>query len=265
MKNPKYLLTSSGRRQAPRMVWACCLILSVWSLPLGAYGQSGGSDMGIWTEIGVEKKVNKKVSLGLDAELRTDNDASRASRWAVGVDGDYKFSKWLKGSVGYNFLYDRRDKYTYHADGSLNKYARYWTPRHRFHADLTGSWNLGQWELSLRERWQYTYRPEHTISGRYDYDQEAFDNEPKTYSGTGKHVLRSRLQVSRALGKWEPYANIELYNGWALEKVRYTAGIDLGLTKHHKLGAYYRFQTTHNDSDEEPDMHILGVSYKYKF
>jgi hypothetical protein len=127
--------------------------------------------MGIWTEIGVEKKVNKKVSLGLDAELRTDNDASRASRWAVGVDGDYKFSKWLKGSVGYNFLYDRRDKYTYHADGSLNKYARFWTPRHRFHADLTGSWNLGQWELLAARALAYTYRPEHTISGRYDYDR----------------------------------------------------------------------------------------------
>lgn len=265
MKKSNHLPTTFGRCQARRMAWVSCLLLSALSLPLAAFGQNEGSDMGIWTEIGIEKKVNKKVTVGLEGEWRTADNASRNSRWSAGAYGEYKFSKWLKGSVGYNFLYDRRDKYTYHSDGSLNKYARYWTPRHRFHADLTGSWNLGQWKLSLRERWQYTYRPEQTIPGRYDYDQEAFDNEPKTYSGTGKNVLRSRLQVSREFGKLEPYANVELYNGWALEKTRYTVGIDYDLTKHHSLGAYYRFQTTHGDSDDEPDMHILGVSYKYKF
>lgn len=259
------LCVNSERKRWFSVVPIRYLVLTCMGLPMVALAQSDDSDMGIWTEVGVAKKINKKVTVGLEAEMRTYDNASETSRWAVGMYGDYRFAKWLKGSVGYDFLYDRRVKYTYHDDGSVNKYANFWTPRHRFHADLTGSIDMGRWNFSLRERWQYTYRPEKTVDERYDYDLEDYDGEAKTYSGTGKHVLRSRLQVAYNLNQLEPYANVELYNGWGLEKTRYTVGLDWDITKHHQLGAYYRFQTTNDDSDEESDMHIIGLSYKFKF
>ena len=88
-------------------------------------------------------------------------------------------------------------------------------------------------------------------------------------SGKGKNQLRSRLQVEldkkRAL--FTPYVSMELFNSWAIEKIRYTAGTDIRLNKQNSLSVYYRFQNMKNvdDEDYDPDMHFLGLSYKFKF
>jgi hypothetical protein len=121
-------------------------------------------------------------------------------------------------------------------------------------------------KVSLRERWQYTYRPEMTTQ-RWDFDDEAW--EDKVRESKGKHVLRSRLTLSydKKQALLSPYANIELYNGWGIEKVRYTVGTDIRLSKQHSLTTFYRFQDIRNASLEEydPDMHYVGVGYKFKF
>ena len=80
-------------------------------------------------------------------------------------------------------------------------------------------------------------------------------------------MLRSRFQIefdkkSLAL---KPYANVELYNAWNVEKVRYTAGLDWEVTKHHALGLFYRYQHVYGEEDGEPNRHILGVGYSLKF
>jgi hypothetical protein len=222
------------------------------------------SDFGVWTDLSADKKIGKKASVKLAAEIRTNDNSSQASRWAVGLSGHYHFTKWLKTGAGYDFLYDRRERTTYNEDGSPRKYANYMRPRHRFHADMSGALDLGRFTLQLRERWQYTYTPEKTIDSRYDYATAHQDGQPHTYSGAGKSVLRSRLQVSYDLDQLEPYANVELYNSWAIEKVRYTVGIDWTVTKAHKLGFYYRLQNESSRSDD-PDTHVLGASYKLKF
>jgi hypothetical protein len=120
-------------------------------------------------------------------------------------------------------------------------------------------------KLVLRERWQYTYRPEKTVQ-RWDFDEEQW--EDKVRSGKAKHQLRSRLQVEydkkRAL--LTPFASVELFNAWSVEKVRYTVGTDFRLAKRNALSVYYRFQDIRcNDDDGDPDTHYLGIAYKLKF
>ena len=60
---------------------------------------------------------------------------------------------------------------------------------------------------------------------------------------------------------------IELYNSWGIEKIRYNIGTDLRLSKQHNLSIYYRYQDMkHADADDyDPDMHYIGVGYKFKF
>ena len=64
-----------------------------------------------------------------------------------------------------------------------------------------------------------------------------------------------------------PFASVELYNSLAIEKVRYTVGTDLNISKHHTFSVFYRFQDMHNTSpdDYEPDMHYIGAGYKFNF
>jgi len=244
-----------------------CIIWATFGMTLMASAQS--DDFGMYYELGAEKKLNKKWSVGLEGEFRTRNNTKTADRWSAGVNAEYKIVKGLKASAGYNFLYDNNAEQLTWKNELPNKWTpSYWGVRHRFNLQLQGSVALGNFNLSLRERWQYTYRPEKTVE-RWDFDNAHW--EDKVRSGKGKHQLRSRLQVSydKKRGTVEPYASIELYNSWSIEKIRYTIGADWKLSKQHILGAYYLFQKRHNADtemdDDEPDMHWLGIAYKFKF
>ena len=244
-----------------------------------AFAQS--DDFGLDFTLEAEKKLTKSLSLSAEAEMRTRNNTKTTDRWSAGIGIDYKLTKWLKVSAGYNFLYDNNERTSYYEatddavlDGDANegdpkKCAQYWAPRHRFNVSLTFDKKLfGDFRFSLRERWQYTYRPAYTVDERWSYLNNAYDGKPHTYSGKGMNVLRSRLQVEYDKKGFPltPYANVEFFNAWSLQKTRFNVGLDIQLSKQHTLGAFYRYQTVRNDEDDnDPNIHMIGVAYKFKF
>ena len=71
-------------------------------------------EVGIWSELGIEKSITKKWDVGVDLEYRAQNRA----RFSAGVSTSYKVAKPLKIGVGYNFLYSERpDKYKVKDEG----------------------------------------------------------------------------------------------------------------------------------------------------
>lgn len=246
-------------------------------LPLGAAAQS--DDFGLDFSLEAQKKINKQWNVSLEGEYRTRDNTKTSDRWAVGLSADYKATKWLKASAGYTLLYDNYKKTTYFSendeaviDGDADKgdpkfnYPTSWIARHRFNVSLTFDKKLfGDFRFSLRERWQYTYRPAQTVE-RYSYLRDK--DEDKVVDGKGKNVLRSRLQVEYDKKGLDltPYANVEFFNAWSLQKVRYTARLDWKLSKQHAIGAFYRYQNVRDDDDDnEPNTHLIGVGYKFKF
>ena len=239
------------------------------TLMAAALHATAQSEGGMVLSAEAEKKIDKNLSVNVEAGMRTRNDFKTMDRWSIGIGASYKLTSWLKADAGYILLdQNNREKTTYKASGAENKWRpSYWGIRHRVYASLTASHTFSNnIKLSLRERWQYTYRPE-TTTQRWDYDEEEW--EDKVMSGKGKSVLRSRLGIGydnkRAL--LAPYAHIELYNAWGIDKVRYTVGTDIRLSKKHTLTAFYRFQDIRNASaeDYDPDMHYIGIGYKFKF
>ena len=233
------------------------------------------TECGLLLGVEAEKIVSKSLSVTAEVGYRSRNDFKTADRWSGGVGVEYKLTKGVKASAGYILLYDNnREKIT---DGYWRP--SYWGVRHRVNASLTGSYKVGSvLRLSLRERWQYTYRPETTTDRYYfvDYPAASWTGSTDGWTATskvrdskGKSQLRSRLQVEydKKKATVKPYANVEFYNSWKLEKVRYTIGTDVKLSKQHSLDVYYRFQDQRqvDESDYNPDMNYLGVSYKYKF
>ena len=127
-------------------------------------------EVGIWSELGIEKAITKKWDVGLGLEYRAQNK----SRFSAGLSTSYKLNKYLKLGIGYNFLYSyRSDKYKDKSEGEVgsdewtigyNHTPEYWFPRHRFSAEATGSIKLWNWlKISLRERYQLTYCKARTI------------------------------------------------------------------------------------------------------
>ena len=240
------------------------------ALALTTLGLSAQSDdFGIWASASVEKKIDKRWSATLEAEYRTRDGLSNTDRWSFGLTTAYRPVKHLKLAAGYTLLWDHNpEKLTYNSYDPIeynNRRLAYRGARHRFNVDATYDIDLGRFNLSLRERWQYTYRPEKTVT-RYDYDNSKW--EDTTVRGKAKNTLRSRLQLQyNAPGRIDPYASLELYNSWAVEKLRYTLGAEWRISKHHTLDLYYRYQdvrTTDTDTSDA-DIHVLGVGYKFKF
>ena len=179
----------------------------------------------------------------------------------------------------------------------MNVDAAYWTARHRATASLTGSFKLGRFKFSLRERYQYTYRmaaecdrvrwyydPYSAMFPDLELPEYYLDDQPLNGDGTpnedysyrtdikdakSDHKLRSRLQVSYNIKgfPFEPFVEVEVYNeldkAFALDKVRYTVGTEYKINKKNKLKVYYRYQD-YADIDEV-NGHVLGLGYAFEF
>lgn len=224
-------------------------------------------DTGLIVGMGIEKKITKKVSLEANAEFRTRNDFKTVDHITAAVSGKYKFNKWLKADAGYQLIVNNNPEHlTLHDDGSYNN----WRPsfyglRHRFSVSLTGDVNVGRFNVSLRERWQYTLRPK-TTTTRYDFDNEYM--EDCTVRRKDHHTLRSRVKVDYNIPhcKFTPAVSAEFYTSTSLEKTRFTVGGNYTLKKHHSFEVGYHYQLyNHTVKPEAKNTHHIVLGYTFKF
>lgn len=242
-------------------------------------------DMGVWMDFVAEKKFSKKLSMEGEVEYRSRQNATEIDCMTFGLDAEYKFSKHLKGCVGYTYLYDNKPARTNLRPDESIKWTRpnYWLGSHRAFAQLTGDVDLGRWNIALRERYQYTYRPEvtvvrdyYTVDNLYNYSED--DIQPSKQS----HTLRSRLQASYDIRRCpvQPFANIEFNNAltaydapedpeestgtFYLERIRTQIGIDWKVSKQTTVSAAYLFQASFSPADPTLRDHALSLTLKYK-
>lgn len=243
-------------------------------------------EVGIWSEIAVEKAITKKWDVGLDLEYRAQDRA----RFSAGISTSYKPWKFLKLGIGYNFLYSYRpDKYKNKDEGEefadewtrgYNHTPEYWFPRHRFCAEATGSIKLWSWlKVSLRERYQLTYCKSRSVDKlkhreinekKYDFDEDW--NEITWYDKTvtdvvettvkpsfTDQVLRSRikLEFDKKRNPFSPFVSAELHNSvkagdrMLLQKIRAAVGSSYKFRKHHEVSLAYIITFDINEIDDE--------------
>lgn len=262
----------------------CILAICILSfIPGNSFAQD---DMGVWMDFVGEKKLSKKFSVEGEVEYRSRENAAEIDCVTLGADAEYKFSKHLKGCIGYTFLYDNKPSKTNLRQDESIKWIRpnYWLGSHRAFVQATGDVDLGRWNIALRERYQYTYRPETTV--RRDYytrDNEYNYSEDDIRESKQSHTLRSRLQVSYDIAKCpvQPFASVECNNALVayddtedpeestgvlyLERVRTIAGIDWKVSKKVTATAAYLFQANFSPADPTVRDHAISISLKYKF
>ena len=270
-----------------------CLLLAAFILApvLGANAQSEDDEFGVWTTLEASKKINKKLKLDFEAELRTIEGVGDIDRVSVGAGASYKLAKWLKASAGYIFIYshsldEKKTKwddpliidgigtyYDYNIDHD------YWTERHRFHLSVTGDCKIGRVELSLRERLQFTrtnsattdeskYRWQQNFDESYNETEPTIslkERAPELKEAKENTTLRSRLTAKWDIPKCKvnPFASIELYtriDKWkGCDKLRYRAGASYKINKKNDISLYYMYQDAHDD--DEPKGHAIGIEY----
>ena len=99
-------------KQIVKLAMAMALCIAV-ALPARAqFDGKEGRDFGLWMTAGVEKKINKKWSVGVEFEFRLKDNIEEGkgwgapNRWSIGVGADYKPLSWLKLDAGYKFMRD---------------------------------------------------------------------------------------------------------------------------------------------------------------
>ncbi len=172
------------------LLFASSIIACQLLLPNHAKAQT---DVDLDPEIGgrlsftLDKKITRGLHVSLEEEVRFDNNFSSFDRFQTTVALSYKVNDNLKLGLGYAMI----NPYSSSNNAFKNS-------RHRLMLDVTGGIRLGNWRLSLKERFQATYR-----SGEMNLYQN-----PRTAL-----ILKSRLKLQyKGLRRLEPYASFELRN-----------------------------------------------------
>ncbi len=269
----------------PRKYILAFLLLFAPCFLLLASAQDGNDEVGMWTELGIEKAITKNWDVGLDMEYRAQNKA----RFSVGLGTSYKVNKYLKFGVNYNFLYSEKNKYKekYEGEEGSEEWTRgynlidKWYPRHRFSAEAIGSIKFWNWlKVSLRERYQLTHRRAWTaekfehrekyLSHLVDWDEDGNDiyeiektvidrTEAKPYPAFTDQVLRSRLKLEydKKRCPFSPFVSAEFHNSvtrgdhMLLQKIRTAAGCSYKFRKHNEISLSYLITFDMYDIEED--------------
>ncbi len=282
------------------MVRAGKLVVSALAMLISAPLLAQGDDFGAWLSVGVDKKVAKGLSAGIEAEYRMQDHLRQTDRWAVGASLSYRLyrnkaktfdvkadagarlmrlyvpeSMVMKDSI---FVWDEVLDDDVLKGQEYNLDDAYTVSKFRATASVSASVEAGRFKISLRERYQYTGNDSVSVTERkWRYSSkdglvaERPDKADTEWKATNnrRHVFRSRLQVDYNIPncKVDPYVSVELFNdlkdGFSLQKVRYLGGLEYKLNKVHEFKLYYAYQ--HNSDDDEPGGHIAGLSYCYNF
>lgn len=220
----------------------------------------------------IEWGVTKDLSLEAGVEARLKNNIGSMDRIHTFVGATYDLNKHIKVGGEYILInmYDSEIK-------------GWESHRHRININAEGEMEVGDFELSIRERVQTTIRTDSV--NRYEKcNPEA--------------ILRSRLVATYKIphSRWSPYLLFELHNTLNAPKVvanfktdkysvdnyvtRYRGGVGVKyrVDRDHRLDFYYYFDFDRsynidykgNKGDlkgyvlEREIRHILGISYKFK-
>ncbi len=191
------------------------------------------ADNGMWTSLEVKKKFKHGLALSLSEEYKLRENFSNTDKLETTVDLSWKPLSFLKGGISYC-----RIDYNHPEN---NTQPEYWELRHRYIAYVMGSYDLGRFSLSLREKFQQT--------NRVGVNANVNKSNPT-------NVIRSKFEVDYNIKKspFTPYASVEVFyalnepNGVQdpaatkmVTEVRNAIGVEYALKKNLTLDAGYLY------------------------
>lgn len=200
-------------------------------------------DMGMAASVELNRKIIPKLEASLEEEFRLRDNFGETDRLSSTLELSYKFNRYLKAGGAYNLI-------------NYNHPNKSWEVRHRYYFFAQGSYSFNRFTISLRERFQSTYR--------VGVSETETRSNPKLY-------LRSKLLLSYDIkgSGFSPYTSCELYNtlnektGNKMDRISYILGTKYKINKRNSLQFYYRYINFNEDEDTE-NRHIIGIGYSHK-
>ena len=191
---------------------------------------------GVYFKASLCGKIYKHFSFLVEEDIRPRDDFKEAEWFLTTVEVNYKFNKYLLAGSGYM---------------SLARYKASDELRNRYYLYATGTYSAGRFTLSVRERFQSTY---------------------KVHAEHPKNYLRTMLTLSYKISKtdFSPFAYAEIFNDTGYQgnmhtdRIRLSAGSDYKINKQNALQLYYRYHIF-NVYDPVNYKHAIGLTYSHWF
>jgi hypothetical protein len=210
-----------------------CFIYCVLMLPKGAHAFENG-DFQIWNTYGVDVKVNEKLKITAEEELRFGGNVSEL--FYTHTDGGLHLNvtDGLVFGVNYRLIYAKSE--------------RKWKEENRPHFNVTLKGKLKDFKLSNRSRLELRIKD--------DSDTWRYRNKTKVTFP----VKWTKFEI-------QPYIADEVFidfHGDCLNQNRLYAGFGAKLFKHLKTDIYYVWQTAKVNNGWS-NFHALGLKMKLVF
>lgn len=218
------------------------LLLFVILCLAGLFGRAQVNDAQAWLTAGVEKKLLPGLSVGLEEEVRLEENMTEVGTVYTDLSARYRLNKRFSAAIVYRLTLKRRLDDTY---------ARY----HGWYVQGTYREKFAPVILVLRLRYQSRYA-----------------EEPASEKASlPKNHFRTRLMVRYDTDrKFEPYLYSEAYfstgvPAWAsFDQLKLCAGVEYTFNRAHSVDLHYLVSREYNVSDPETDF-VVGIGYNFKF
>ncbi|PCJ96084.1 MAG: hypothetical protein COA50_07845 [Flavobacteriaceae bacterium] len=204
------------------------LILVVLLSVSWIFAQEGGleevKDLEAWSTIGLEYKLNKKWSFGLEEQLRLKTDVSEIDKYFTQFEAKYKAFDNLEFGGGVRYLRENDTK------GNIQGYENHF----RFQLDMSYKHKINDFSLKYRLRYQ-------------NKNELGISTSDADYA---KQHIRFKTSIGYNIKEWklDPKFSAELFNHFeegednGLNKYRLTLGTDYKIKKVGKIGFFYRME-----------------------
>ena len=220
------------------------LFLSIIIITLGLCQKSAAqvNDAGLWVHVAIEKKISSYLDLQVSQEFRFYENFSELGTAFTEAQIQYKIFRSLDVAAEYRFIQSKRlnDSYIF---------------QHRLAFSITYEYDISRLSISLRGKYQTRY-------SQVNSSENGF---------LPNNTFRTRLQFTYdVLKKYSPFASGEIYystnnpEGNEIRKVRYNAGLNYEINKHHSFSISYLIDKEVNQNNPWTD-YVIDTGYKFTF
>ena len=221
---------------------------------------------------GLSYKPVKGLSLSLHEQFRLKDNFTAIDRLNTDVEVGYKVCPYFRLGASYRFMaVCKQDD---------EEVAATWNFRHRAAFHVAGLYTVGRWHLSLREKFQSTWRDESVtnllerpipalyLRTRFKVEYHCFSHPLQPYLSVECYSPLNQTDYLRQAEQTSSYRH------WAFDQLDTRLGLEWRLDAHNFLDFYYRL-----DASRRVDVgansgkiritpvldHIAGVAYCYRF
>jgi hypothetical protein len=220
------------------------IFVTLCLIPSQNYAQDGTTivtqDLETWTSIGIKYKPTKKITFGLNQELRINQNSTLIDQIFTDLSFGYKLTKSFYLGLSTDFILDRGAKFPFEKD---------------LRVQLDFGYKHKKKDFSFNYRLRFQNRNELGLSSS---EGDHFKNH-----------LRLRADINYNIKNWkfDPSFSAELFrdltkNTGRFNELRFAIGTDYSFKKWGELGLFYLYQRALGTSYPK-NTFVIGLNYTY--